>query len=351
MAAHPPRNTAAATGTPGKRLSVLVMGAGQIGGWLGGRLQAVGAKVYFIGRPRMLQGPRQHGFTLTDAQGGQVLLAPDALRLHLAVPGGRRPDLVLLCVKAGATAEAAAALNAALPAGTLVLSMQNGISTADIAQASAPDLVVLRGVVPFQVIQAGPGRLHKDGEGQLAVQTHLGLLPWLPWFNAAGLPLQLHTDMLPLQWGQLLLNLNHAVQALSGLPLRAQLLDRNLRACSAGLAGEALHLMGLAGIRPAPVAPVRPGLLPMMLRLPTPLFRLAGRRLLPIDAQARGSMADDLARQRPTEIDAFQGEVLRLAAGLGQLAPVNARMTQLVRSWTPRHPTLAGSAMRKQLGV
>lgn len=349
MAAHPPRTTTA--GTQGRRPTVLVMGAGRVGCWLGGRLQAVGAKVYFVGRPRTLQGLRQHGLRLSDAGGGQVVLPPDALRLHLAVPAGRRPDLVLLCVKAGATAEAAAALNAALPAGTLVLTMQNGIATANRAQDSAPDLVVLRGLVPFQVTEAGPGRLLQARGSQLAAQTHQGLLPWLPWFQAAGMPLQLHTDMLPLQWGQLLLNLNHAVQALSGLPLRAQLLDSNLRACTAGQIGETLHLLGLAGIRPAPVVPMRPALLPTVLRLPTPLFRLAGRRLLQVDAQARSSMADDLARQRPTEIDAFQGEVLRLAAGLGKLAPINARMTQLVRSWSPRQPTMAGSSMRKQLGV
>lgn len=348
MAALPPRPPA---GTRGKRPTVLVMGAGRVGCWLGGRLQAVGAKVYFVGRTHVLQVLRRQGLTLNRPDGDQAMLQPASLRLHEAVPAGLRPDLVLLCVKAGAAAEAAAALNAALPVGTLVLAMQHGVRTADLAQDSAPDLVLLRGIVPFQVTEQAAGQLLGTGLGQLAAQTHLGLLPWLPWFDAAGLPLTLHTDMLPLQWGQVLLNLNHAVHALSGLPLRTQLLDANLRACTAGLIGEALHLMGLAGIRPRPVAPLRPALLPVVLRLPTPLFRLAGRRLLRVDAQARSSMADDLARQRPTEIDAFQGEVLRLAAGLGQLAPVNARMTQLVRSWSPRNAPMAGKSLRKRLGV
>lgn len=348
MAALSPRP---AGGARGKRPTVLVMGAGRVGCWLGGRLQAVGAKVLFVGRIRVLQVLRQQGLTLIGPAGDQTLLQPASLRLHETVPAGLRPDLVLLCVKASATAEAAAALDAALPAGTLVLAMQHGISTADLAQHHAPDLVLLRGVVPFQVTEQATGQLLRTGDERLAAQTHLGLLPWLPWFDAAGLPLKLHTDMLPLQWGQLLLNLNHAVHALSGLPLRAQLLDANLRACTAGLVGEALHLMGLAGIRPQPVAPLRPALLPATLRLPTPLFRLAGRRLLRVDALARSGMADDLARQRPTEIDAFQGEVLRLAAELGQLAPVNARMTQLVRSWSPRSAPMAGTSLRKQLGV
>jgi 2-dehydropantoate 2-reductase len=42
-------------------------------------------------------------------------------------------------------------------------------------------------------------------------------------------------------------------------------------------------------------------------------------------------MADDLAHARPTEIDAICGEVVRMARGLGLEAPLNARITTLVR--------------------
>jgi len=65
----------------------------------------------------------------------------------------------------------------------------------------------------------------------------------------------------------------------------------------------------------------------------------------------RGGMAIDLMRRRPTEIDAFQGDVLRLAHGLGQLAPINARITQMVRSWSPRSLPHPGTSLRKHLGV
>jgi len=349
MAARAPKSAESpASGTPP---TVLVMGAGNIGSWLGGCLQAAGARVHLVGRPRMLLALGSHGLTLTDRDGGQVALAADRLQLHDAVPAGLRPDVVLLCVKHGAAASAAAELGAALPPGTLVIALQNGIQAADLAQAAAPALVVLRGMVPFNVAELGPGRLHRGTDGQLAAQTHSGLLPWLPWFDAAGMPLALHDDMLPLQWGKLLLNLNNAVNALSGLPLRAQLLDDDLRQCTAGLVSEALFLLRHAGIKPARVSAVRPGMLPWALRLPTPLFRLVARRMLRIDDQARSSMADDLARGRPTEIDAIQGEVLRLAGRLNQLAPCNARMTQLVRSWSPRSQPISGRSMRKFLNL
>ena len=331
--------------------TVLVMGAGSIGCWLGGRLQAAGATVHYVGRPRMLQALGSEGLALTDLQADPVTLPPAELRLHASVPVDLHPDLVLLCVKSGATAEAAAALQAALPAGTPVLSMQNGIGNADVAQARAPDLAVLRGMVPFNVAELGAGRLHRGSTGQLAAQAHPALQTCMPLFEAAGLPLALHDDMLPVQWGKLLLNLNNAVNALSGLPLRSQLLDGDLRHCTAALMGEALALLQAAGIRPAKVSAVRPGMLPTILRLPTPLFRLVAGRMLRIDAQARSSMADDLALQRPTEIDSINGEVLRLAARLGQLAPGNARIVQLVRAWNPRTQPVSGRLLRRALNV
>ena len=331
--------------------TVLVMGAGLIGCWLGGRLQARGANVHFVGRPRMLQALAAHGLTLTDRDDGVLQLPANRLQLHETVPAGMRPDLVLLCVKSGATAEAAAALGTSLPPGTLLLSMQNGIANANVAQAAAPTLAVLRGMVPFNVAAVGPGRLHRGTAGDVAVQDHPGLAPWLPCFARAGLPLQLHADLVAVQWGKLLLNLNNAVNALSGQPLRAQLLNRDYRRCTASLIAEALYLLNIARITPAKLSPVRPSLLPWVLRLPTPLFRLMGQRMLRIDDKARSSMADDLALHRSTEVDAFQGEVLRLAGRQGQLAPVNARMQQLVKAWTPRSTPMSGRSMRKFLNV
>ena len=57
---------------------------------------------------------------------------------------------------------------------------------------------------------------------------------------AAGLATRLETDMPCVQWGKLLLNLNNPVNALSGLPLRQQLLDRDCRRVLATLQAEAL---------------------------------------------------------------------------------------------------------------
>jgi 2-dehydropantoate 2-reductase len=317
--------------TPGR---LLVMGAGSVGCYLGGALQAAGAAVDFVGRPNWIAELRRHGLRLSDLDGGQRQLPASDLRLHEQIPPGCAPALVLLCVKTGATEAAAAELAAALPDGTLVISMQNGLGNAQAAARVAPGLVCLPGMVPFNLARLAPGQVHRGTTGQLAAQDHPTLRDWLPVFRRAGLPLALWPDLRPLQWGKLLLNLNNPVNALSGLPLRAQLLDPVHRSAFADLMEEALGLMRQAGIRPARLTPLPWSWVPRLLRLPTPLFRLAAARMLRIDAQARSSMADDLAAGRSTEIDALCGEVMRLAIWLDAQAPRNAAMLARIRAAT-----------------
>ena len=266
-----------------------------------------------------------------------------------ASPQVTPPALVLLCVKSGSTAEAAALLGLRLPAGTPVLSLQNGIGNPDTARAAAPGLAVIPGMVGFNVVRASPGHWHRGTWGELAAEAHPALAAWQPVFTAAGLPLALHADLRPVQWGKLLLNLNNPVNALSGLPLRAQLLDRDLRVVMAALIEEALAALAAHGIAPAQVASVPPRRMPMALRLPNALFRLAARGTLRIDAQARTSMADDVARGRPTEIDALCGEVVRLARAAGLEARCNAWMVE--RLGRPAPGRMSGKAMRRALGL
>jgi 2-dehydropantoate 2-reductase len=331
------------------RALVLVMGAGAIGCYLGGCLQAAaqvaggdGLRVVFVGRPRVLAALRANGLTLTDLDHAEHRIAADALSLHESIPAGIAPTLVLLAVKSGATAEAAALLGAALPAGTTVVSMQNGLSNATVGQAAAPQLRWLPGMVPYNVAELGPGRFHRGTEGILAAQDDPVLRAHAAAFERAGLTLQLHADLRAVQWGKLLLNLNNPVNALSGKPLREELMDRGYRRCLAALQTEALQSLQRAGIAPAQLGAVAPHRIPMLLRLPSPLFRVIAARMLRIDAKARSSMADDLSQGKPTEIDALCGEVVRLAERHGLKAPINERMVALVKAW-PKQPVAMDS--------
>ena len=183
------------------------------------------------------------------------------------------------------------------------------------------------------------------------VQDDAALRPWLPVFERAGVPLQLHADMRSVQWGKLLINLNNPVNALSGLPLKAQLLERDYRRCFAALVEEAVGVLDAAGIAPAQLVALPARRLPALLRLPTWLFRMVAARMLRIDEHARSSMADDVSLGRRTEVDALCGEVVRLAEAQGMEAPRNRRMVELLDTWPAEPGRLAGKTLRRTIGA
>ena len=315
---------------------VLVMGAGAIGCYVGGKLALAGIDVHFVGRPQRLRVLRERGLTVSEPDRVLGTIPPERLSLHEEPVAGLGTALALLCVKSGATAAAAAQLQAALPSGMPVLSLQNGLHNAELAQDAAPDLRVLAGMVPYNIAEIAPGHFLRGSSGRIALQDDALTRKWVDVLRAAGLPALACPDMRAVQWAKLLLNLNNPVNALSGLPLRAQLLRRELRLQTADLMAEALGLLAAAGQPLARLTPVPPRWIPAVMRLPTPLFRFVAGRMLKVDPRARSSMADDFALGRPTEIDALCGEVVRLARSLRREAPLNAAMMRRVEAATRR---------------
>jgi 2-dehydropantoate 2-reductase len=311
--------------------SVLIMGAGSVGCYLGGRLALAGHDVHFVGRPRVLDQLRARGLTVTEPDGRAATLPADSLSLHEEVPSGLGIALVLMCVKSAATPKAAMALARALPIGTLVVCMQNGLHNAEVARSVAARLRFLSGMVPFNVAEIGPGNFLRGSAGALALEEDEVTRAWLHTLAEAGLPSATHKDIRAVQWGKLLLNLNNPVNALSGLPLRDELLEPDLRATTAALIEEALKVLAGARQRTVKVTPVPTGWLPRLMRLPTPLFKIVAARMLKIDPRARSSMADDIALGRRTEIGELCGEVVKLAKSIGRRAPRNEKMLGLIR--------------------
>lgn len=311
--------------------TIVVHGAGSIGCLVGGLLAAAGARVRMVGRPRMLEELRHFGMHLSDLDGRQARVPTEWLQLAREPSALAGAQLILLTVKSQHTAAAAAEIAAHADPGALVLSLQNGVRNALMLRDLLPQQRVLAGMVPFNVVHLGEGRFHRATEGVLHAQDDPALVPWLSLFAQAGVPLQVETDVAAVLWGKLLLNLNNPVNALSGVPLKTELSQRAYRRVLSLLQTEALALMDHAGIQPAKVAKVGPRWLPRLLKLPDWLFRRLAARMLAIDPQARSSMWEDFEKGRTTEIEAINGEIVRLAREHGRQAPANQRIVELVR--------------------
>ena len=304
-----------------RKQRIVVAGAGSIGCFVGGQLAAAGHAVTFLARARIAEEIEQHGLTLSDQDDCTLRVA--AKDLAIAIDPGvlASADVVLVTVKSGATSEMAASIRAYAPAHATVVSLQNGVDNATILQGALPGMKVVAGMVPFNVVALGAGRFHRATGGDIVVDAKAAALAEA--LSTPHLPIATAADMRAVAWGKLLLNLNNALNALAGVPLREELAQRDWRRVLAACIAEALAALKAAGIRPAKVGALPPALLPPVLRLPDALFRVVAAAQLRIDPNARSSMWDDLEHRRTTEIDQLQGAIVALAAKHGTVAPMN----------------------------
>jgi 2-dehydropantoate 2-reductase len=310
---------------------IVVHGAGSVGCWIGGTWAAAGLDVTLIGRERIGREIAEHGLNITDSDGGRIALVPDAIRFSTRAKDLAAADIVALCVKSNGTADAAKELARHAKKGATVISFQNGVSNVDLLKEALPKLNVLRAMVPFNVAALGKGRWHKGVAGSLWAEDHEVTRALAAHIGRRPGRLHLSDDMVGVAWGKLLINLNNAINALSGRTLLEELSSRDYRRVWAAAQIEALAVLKAAGIEPAKTGPIAPRLMPHVIGAPDFLFRRVVLKRQKIDANARSSMADDFAAGRPTEIDWLNGEVVRLAHKLGRKAPVNEAIVDLVR--------------------
>jgi 2-dehydropantoate 2-reductase len=310
---------------------IAILGAGSVGCFIGGAWVAAGLLVTFVGRPRIAADIAEHGLTLTDFNGWEARLDTADYRTDPAALA--EADVIAVCVKSGATGEAAAEIAEHGRDSALVISFQNGVSNVDVLeQRLGGRFEVARGMVAYNVAYLGGGRFHKGVAGDLYAQRSKRTQALAEAIGAGPAALKLSDNMLAVAWGKLLINLNNAVNALSGRTLIEELRQRDYRRVFAACIREGLQLLQQAGVEPATVGGVGPQMLPRVIDSPDWLFNNIFLRKWRIDAKARSSMADDLAAGRKTEVDYLNGELVRLAERLKRDAPVNRAIVDLVRN-------------------
>jgi 2-dehydropantoate 2-reductase len=307
-----------------------VAGAGSIGCFVGGICAAAGRKVALLARPRVIQEIEQNGLRLTSFEGFDQTIGSNQLTLSEDPKIFADVGVVLVTVKSADTAEIADIIAQHAPPDAIVVSLQNGVGNVAVLRARLPGRLVLAGMVPFNVVAPGEGRFHRATSGDIVIeQDHARTADRL---SVPGLVMRASDNIDGVQWGKLLVNLNNALNALAGVPLRQQLAQRAWRRLLADQMTEGLAAIRAEGIRPVSPTPIPSSWTPSLLRLPDAIFEALLGRTMKIDPQARSSMAEDLQRGRRTEVDYLQGVIVEIAGRHGLQAPLSRRIVELVKS-------------------
>jgi len=282
-----------------------------------------------LARPRIAAELAVHGLLLSDFKGLQARFSPEKLDVQTSPAFLRDAGLVLLTVKSRGTAAATDEIAALTAPGVPVVSLQNGVDNPGIMSARLGPDRVLGGMVAFNVVRKGQGVFHRGTSGGIVIEE--GRPDILRLMSVPDLEVSPTANIAGVQWGKVLFALNHALNALSNLPLKQQFEDKDWRRLLAYQIAEALAILDAAGIEPLLPNKVPPRLIPRILRLPTSIFRIAAGAMLQIDLEARSSVWEDLMAGRPTEVDRLQGAIVRLAREYGLKAPVSEAIFRRVK--------------------
>jgi 2-dehydropantoate 2-reductase len=306
-----------------------VAGAGSIGCFVGGMCAAAGRRVALLARPRVIGEIELNGLRLTSFDGSDRTIPANQLALSDDPSIFGDAGVVLVTVKSADTGEIADAIARHAPSDAVIVSLQNGVANVPVLRRRLPGWRVLAGMVPFNVVGLGEGRFHRSTSGDIVIEQDD--LDSAAQLSVPGLPMRATQNIAGVQWGKLVVNLNNALNALAGLPLRQQLEQRAWRRLMADQMAEGLAAIRAEGIKLVSATPVPASLTPHLLRLPDAIFTRVLGRTLKIDPETRSSMWQDLQRGRRTEIDYLQGVITEIADRHGLQVPLSRRVVALVK--------------------
>ncbi len=299
---------------------VAVVGAGALGCLFGGMLARAGTQVTLIGRASHVATIRRDGLRLES--NGRVTLIPVAATEDMAVVGKAR--LVLLCVKSTDTDDAARAMAPHLGSDTVVVNLQNGVDNAERIRTHIQNRV-LPGLVYVAAEMAGPGHVRHTGGGSLTIgeldvlrrsnsadRHQLEQIAAL--FTGAGLKVTISEAVEVDLWTKLVMNCAYnAISALTQSQYGRMVALPEIRAVMADTVTEVVAVAAAKGVQ-----------------LPDDLVARAIRLAdgMPVTIS---STAQDLLRERRSEIDHLNGYVVREGEALGIATPVNRTLNALVK--------------------
>ena len=291
-------------------MRVLVMGAGAVGGYYGAALAGRGHAVTFVARGAHLQAMRERGLAIRTGGRVTVLHPVDAVAEPSDAAG--EVELALFTVKGYDTDAAARALRPALGAAAAVLTLQNGIDSAErLGAVLGPDRVLVGTTLiattiaePGVIEQANPIRRIELGEPSGAVTPRVERVASV--LRDAGVDVSVTTDVRRAVWEKF-------VRLAPGATLAT--------ACRATI-GEARSTPEGAGLYRALIAETVAVGRAAGVELPPDAVDVAVRLIQALPADMRTSMQLDYEQHRRVELEDLTGAVVRLGRRLGVPTPI-----------------------------
>ncbi|MES2414107.1 MAG: 2-dehydropantoate 2-reductase [Pseudomonadota bacterium] len=298
-------------------MKVAIVGCGAMGSIYAGLLASAGNEVLVVdGWRAHVEAIRTHGLRLEGASGDRVV----KLQAFTEAPDVT-VDLVIVAAKAVQVADAARTAAHLLGPDTVVLTIQNGLGSADIvAEAVGRDRLAVGIAAAFGASMRGPGHAHHNNMNVVKMGAYGGLAAarveeMAALWRAAGFNAEAADNVAAMQWEKLICNVAFSAPcALTGMTVGQAMDDVDIGPL--GLAASIEAWQVACALKVA-----------IKVSDPETFIRAFGERV----RNARPSVLLDHDARRRSEIDVINGAVPREAAKCAMHAPVNATLTALVK--------------------
>ena len=290
-------------------MKVAVMGAGAVGCYYGAMLARAGHEVRIVGRMQHVEAVNARGLILETSgftEAIHVAATVDASEVAGA-------DIILFCVKSNDTIVAGNDMARHLSDRVTVLSLQNGVDNSERLQA-----VLKRPVVPVAVYVAtdmpAPGHVRHHGRGELVIGECPASAAITEAFENAGIPTKVSDRVIEALWTKLIVNCAYnALSAVAQLPYGRLIEVDGTVDVIRDVVCECADVAGRLGVS------VPQDILETVLGIAASM------------PNQYSSTAQDLARNKTSEISYLNGYVVRKAAELGIPTPVNRALLVMVK--------------------
>jgi 2-dehydropantoate 2-reductase len=291
-------------------MKMVMMGSGGVGGYFGARLAQAGHEVTFVARGAHLQAIRKNGLRITselgDAQVQPARAVEEPAEAGLA-------DAIVVAVKLWDLESAAQAIRPIVGAQTIVVSLQNGVDKDDVLASAVGKEHVIGGVTHIAAVIEKPGVIAQTGKmqrvtlGELDGSRSARVDALAAALQAGGVEAVVSDDIRRVTWEKFVfLTSISGMTALTRRPVGAVREHPATRAMLFDALREAAAVARAEGVA-----------------LPE---GLADQQMKMIDGLAPAmlsSMAQDLLRQRPLELEWLSGSVLRRGEARGVPTPAH----------------------------
>ena len=291
-------------------MRIAVMGAGALGGYIGGRLATTGHQVTLIARGAHLDALQSNGLRIQSPKGDLHLPEVDATDDPSSVG---KVDVVMFMVKNYDVEDAAHGIKPMLGAKTMVVTCQNGISAWERLGKIIGVEKVLPGVVRFPANIASPGVIRHTAENDTVSFGEVDGLASKRCQNfkdaliEAGITTIIPDNIIHDLWTKFIVQ-----SALSSMTALTRLDIGPIRdnPASRQLFLDAMNEADLVGRAVVP-------------ELPLGNVEQSWKFMGTLPRTMHASMLDDLNNGKPIEVNYLSGEVVRLGELYGVPTPIH----------------------------